>query len=286
MRSAATPAAQRGHWRCTACSAECNGRHGLAPCWSRRSAARCAGSARSLSARGRWTSAPPCCSSTDHPSTHAHQTPHQSPCLLVCSLRGAHFPGWLYSECYRRSVPRCTLCCACDNPRRTLQKEDSHLRELVGCSSCDLCYPERSQLLLKLLQLRLEIGLALVAQLVRLELGCKSTHRQVLSDNGQLPWAAKMVGLSRISTCTSHRKSVAVSIMCRTLSLSLFARPESKELRNWLGHQYDQHDNAYPSCPRSLPTRFCLAPEQKGTKPPSSSTHGAVWRRFRSALPD
>ena len=47
-----------------------------------------------------------------------------------------------------------------------------HLGELVWGASSDLGNTQSSQLLLELLQLCLELTLALVAQLVRLELGC------------------------------------------------------------------------------------------------------------------
>lgn len=56
----------------------------------------------------------------------------------------------------------------------TLLKTGSHLRELVRGSSSDLGYPESSKLLLELLQLRPKLALALLAQLMRLELGCKN----------------------------------------------------------------------------------------------------------------
>ena len=48
----------------------------------------------------------------------------------------------------------------------------SHLRELIGGASSDLGYPASSQLLLQFLQLCPKLTLALLAQLMRLELGC------------------------------------------------------------------------------------------------------------------
>ena len=49
-----------------------------------------------------------------------------------------------------------------------------HLRELVRGASCNLRYPQSSQLLLKFFQLALQLTLALLAQLMRLELSCTS----------------------------------------------------------------------------------------------------------------
>jgi len=55
----------------------------------------------------------------------------------------------------------------------------SHLRELIGGASSDLGYPESSQLLLQFLQLCPKLTLALLAQLMRLELGCTTTSTSV-----------------------------------------------------------------------------------------------------------
>lgn len=56
---------------------------------------------------------------------------------------------------------------------------NSHLGKLVGSASSDLGNTESTQLLLKLFQLRLKLTLALVTQLVRLELGCTTVKKVI-----------------------------------------------------------------------------------------------------------
>ena len=51
----------------------------------------------------------------------------------------------------------------------------AHLGELVGCAAGDLGYAEEGELRLELLELRLQVRLALPPELVHLDPGCRSS---------------------------------------------------------------------------------------------------------------